>query len=399
MERVWFDGSAVPTDVGFEEAELQERVRRVQGGMRERRLDVVLLIDQIDIQYLTGARDLAGSLPMLLVVPVEGPYTLVTRAVDDLAFRPQAMTGCFIVAYSDEESPTEAVALAVRGYELLDGPVGITYASRTLSVRLLEDLRALLNEREWADSGDLLWVLQARKSASELGHMRAVADINTAGLADAVCAMAPGVHDHEVAAALMGGLLRAGSHMTAGYYQVVSGVRTATAHATHVGSVLAADDHILFEYSASLYRYVSPLMRTAFVGKPSADLRAMHDAAQHALEAAIDAMRAGATSGAVHAAADAALERHGMRELRPHRTGYMVGTAPASTGWPQGYIMNLRADDPSVLEEGMTFHLPLALYRPGIAAVGISETVVVTGSGGEPLGDTPRGLLHAEDFA
>lgn len=398
MEREWFEGASVPVDVGFEQDELRERLRQLQDGMRGRDLDMVLLFDQVDILYITGARDLAGSLPMALVVPVDGAYTLVTRAVDDLAFRPQAMP-CFIVAYDDEESPAEAMALAVRGYQGLSGPVAVPYASRALTVRLFEEVRTLLDDRTWVDATDVLWAIEARKSPAELAQMRAVADINTAGLADAVRSMAPGVHDHEVAAALMGGLLSAGSHMTAGYYQVVSGVRTATAHATHDGSVLDADDHILFEFSASRYRYVSPLMRTAVVGEPSADLRAMHDAAQLALEAAIDAMKAGATSGSVHAAADSVLDRFGMRDLRPHRTGYMVGTAPASTGWPQGYIMNLRAGDPGVLEEGMTFHLPLALYRPGIAAVGISETVVVTAAGGEALGEAPRGLLRAEDFA
>lgn len=397
MERILHQAASQPTDRGFEQAEFDERLRRAQGKMDEHDVDVLILNDQADIQYLTGARDLAGSLPMALIVPREGLYTLVTRKVDALAFLPQSGRA-YVVEYPDEESPAKAIAIGVNAYEIEEPVIGLSYSAKGLSARFFGEIQSSLSAAAWKDTGNIVWGLTARKSEAELEHMRDAADLNGLALRDAVQAMAPGVADHEVAAALVGGLLKAGSHMTPGYYQIVSGQRTATAHATHNGSTLADNDHVLFEFSAARYRYVSPLMRTATVGRPSPELRRMHDAAQAALEAAIAVMRPGVTSGSVHKAADEALESYGMRDLRPHRTGYIVGTAPMSTGWPQGHIMNLRDHDTSLLEEGMTFHLPLALYQPGSAAVGISETVVVKPHGGEPLGDIPRGLLSTADF-
>ncbi len=43
----------------------------------------------------------------------------------------------------------------------------------------------------------------------------------------------------------------------------------------------------------------------------------------------------------------------------------------------------------------MVFHLPIALRDYGVAGVALSETVLVTPDGCEPLGSTPRALVQA----
>ena len=396
MESILHRAESPPEDSGFDQAELSDRVRRTQQEMRDRELDLLILTEQGDIHYLTGARDLLGTLPMVLVVPADGIYTLVTRAVDGHAFRPQCAESR-IVEYFDHESPLEAISTAVREYGQGGGRLGVSLQGTGISPALIDRLRAELGEFEWIDASRIVWELCAVKSDAELAHMREAARIADLALEDALDAMRPGVLDQDVAAALVAGMLRHGSHMTPGYYQVVSGRRTLTAHATHNGSRLDRGDHVLFEFTACRYRYNAPLMRTAVLGQPSDDMCRMHDAATQALEAAMAAMRPGVTSGEVHQAANAVLDEFGMGHLRPHRTGYLVGASPAATsgGWPQGHILNLRAGDASVLRTNMTFHLPMALYLPSAAAIGVSETVVVTPGGGEALGATPRSLLQA----
>lgn len=397
MKRFRYTPAHEPEDLGFTAGELAGRVLRAQSLMAERDISLMVVTDQADIQYLTGARDMLGTLPMVLLLPVEGDYTVVTRAVDAQAFKPQSV-GALVIEYLDHESPMDAICRGVRSYDVARGErLGVTLRGTELSASMVDELRAELVDFVWTDSSDIVWQLCAVKSETELAHMREAARINGEALAAAISSMRPGVPDQDVAAALVESMLRSGSHMTPGYYQVVSGLRTLTAHATHNGSLLAHDDHVLFEFTACRFRYNAPLMRTAVVGTVPSAMQRLHDAAVTALEAAIAAMSAGARSADVDAAAARELERHGVRQLRPHRTGYLVGASPAATrgGWPQGHIMNLRADDPSVLVENMTFHLPMALYDPEFGAVGVSETVRVTASGGEALGSTPRELLRA----
>ena len=95
-------------------------------------------------------------------------------------------------------------------------------------------------------------------------------------------------------------------------------------------------------------------------------------------------IREGVTSGAVDKAANDVLERHGVRQWHHHRTGYMVGIADPAT-WALGQIGALRQDDPMVLRENMTFHLPMVLFQPGVIGAGLSETIRVTKTGIEVL--------------
>jgi len=113
-----------------------------------------------------------------------------------------------------------------------------------------------------------------------------------------------------------------------------------------------------------------------------------------AVEAALGTIREGVTSGEVDAAANAALEKRGIRQWHYHRTGYMVGVASIAT-WGLGHIGALREADPLVLKENMTFHLPMVLFRPGAVGAGLSETVRVIKDGVEVLTGYPTRELIA----
>jgi Xaa-Pro dipeptidase len=59
------------------------------------------------------------------------------------------------------------------------------------------------------------------------------------------------------------------------------------------------------------------------------------------------------------------------------RSGYSVGIAFAPD-WGEGHILSIQPGEQRYLEENMVFHLIPWLQVPGIAGVGISETVLVT---------------------
>ena len=65
------------------------------------------------------------------------------------------------------------------------------------------------------------------------------------------------------------------------------------------------------------------------------------------------------------------------------RAGYSIGIAfPPS--WDEGYILSLKQGDPTVLREGMTFHIIPWMYGiDGDKTCGISDTIRVTEDGCE----------------
>jgi Xaa-Pro dipeptidase len=119
----------------------------------------------------------------------------------------------------------------------------------------------------------------------------------------------------------------------------------------------------------------------------------MTDAAVAGLEAAIQAIKPGATSGEVDAANSEAIARAGFGAFHHHRTGYSLGLAyPPGSG--EGHIIDLKHGDERTLAPGMVFHLVPHLDEAGVIGVGVDETVVVTENGRDVFLDFPRDLIE-----
>ena|SRR5437867_1241703 len=380
----------IATEQPFDRSELDQRVAAVRRRMAEQRLDLLLVTDPHDIYYLTGGRELGGLLQMALIVPGAGEMAFAARAVDIVAY--VAHTGSEnVFSYRDHEPAAGAIARAIESCGVAVPRVGYQAGSPTLPIGLFGDLQHRLPRATWADATRLVWDLAAIKSARELEYQRQAARINTRALDRAIAAIAPGVSDNRIAAELIAGMLEAGSHPITGF-NLATGPRTWVVHATYNDRKLEADDVVHFEFTATRHRYTAPLMRTVALGTPWPAVQKLNDAAIGAVEAAMAVIKEGVTSGEVDAAANAALARRGVRQFHYHRTGYMVGIAGAS--WALGHIASLREEDPTVLREDMTFHLPMVLFEPGVAGAGLSETVRVTRTGCEALTSYRRELIR-----
>jgi len=372
------------TEQPFEAAELAGRLARVRAAMAAQGLDLLMVTDPNDIYYLSGARELAGRMQMALLVAGTGAPAFVGRAVDAVAFI--AHTGnANTFDYHDHEPPEGALAMGIA--KMAGAAARVGYNAANLTSGMLARAQAALPDARFVDATRLVWDLMALKSEAELAHMRAAGRINTKALDRALAAIKPGVSDNRISAELYAGMMDNGSHPTT-HYMLATGPRTAVVHATFNDRKLEADDIVHFEFTAARFWYTAPLMRTATLGRPHPAAVKLHDGTLAAVEAAMRTIKEGATSGAVDAAANAELEKRGVRQWHYHRTGYMVGIAASGT-WGLGHIGALREADPLILRAGMTFHLPMVLFEPGQAGAGLSETVLVTKTGCEPLTSYP----------
>jgi Xaa-Pro aminopeptidase len=380
----------VVTERPFDDEEMERRIVAVRHSMQKAEIDLLLVTDPHDIYYLTAGRELGGLMQLALVVPLSGEFGFAARAVDVVAF--VAHTGARkVFAYRDHEPAENAIAAALCSYKIPRPRIGFQAGSPTLPVAVLDRIKALTPEARWADTTRIVWDIAAIKSTLELEHQRRAAAINAQALDRAIRAVAPGVSDNHIAAELIAGMLEAGSHPIP-HFNLATGPRTAVVHATYNDRRLEADEIVHFEFTAARFRYTAPLMRTCTLGKPHPAAKRLNDAAIDAVDAALAIIREGVTSGAVDKAANNVLERHGVRQWHYHRTGYMVGISDPS-GWALGHIGALRQDDPMILRENMTFHLPMVLFQPGVAGAGLSATVRVTKTGVEVLTSYRKELI------
>ena len=76
-----------------------------------------------------------------------------------------------------------------------------------------------------------------------------------------------------------------------------------------------------------------------------------------------------------------------------HRTAYSIGIGFAPD-WGEGQIISINQGEHRPLQTGMTFHLILLVYIPGLTSVEVSKTVLVTETGCETLtADVDRRLF------
>ncbi|MFO0996181.1 MAG: Xaa-Pro peptidase family protein [Alphaproteobacteria bacterium] len=378
----------------FNRQEYLARLARCKAKMDSLGADVLLVCDGANITYLTGYNSESGYVAQgLLVDLAEEEPTLFLRRQD----APAGLHTCFMARERVIGYPESYI-----GHATLDGfdfivdhmvakrrdraRIGIEFGS--VSGATLEKLRARLSNARILDASALVTWLRIVKSPLEIAVLREAATITDAAMARALEVIRPGVRECDAAAEITAQLVR-GTPQFGGdrssFPLMPCGTNTGTSHITWTEAPFAKGTHVNIEIGGCRHRYVSALMRTVSIGEPSAKLKSLHGAMVEGSEAALAAVRPGSTCGAVARAFGAVVEKAGF--VKDSRCGYPIGI-----NWLEPSA-SLRTDDPTVLEENMTFHLMLGMWIEEDFGAVLSETFRVTDRGGEVFGKTPRRLF------
>ena len=374
----------------FSIGEFKTRLKNVRTKMRAKDIDLMLVTGPENIYYLTGYRTTGYYVYQALVVPQNGEPQFVVRRleftnVQSLSWIKKGY------AVADTESYFEATAKCIEGLGGARARVGFDDQGFFLPASILDSLRARLKNATFVPAGGVVEACRLIKSPKEIEYIREASGAAVKGLEAGIKAIKPGKTENEVAGAVYSAMVSAGSEYVSSQPYVVSGARSALGHATFERNKIKAKDIVFLEIGGCWYRYGGAIMRTIAVGKPSPELKKASDAVRGALEALLEAVKPGVTSGDIDRAGRRIVEKAGLGKYWVHRTGYSVGIG-FPPGWGEGHIMDLKPNDPRPLQAGMTFHTVPMIGIPGLGAIGFSETWAVTKNGVEVLTNTPRKL-------
>lgn len=370
------------SELAFPDAEFDTRLARVRAAMGQADLDALLLTDPADIYYLTGYNTFEVSVHVCLVCSSErlvlqvpsietGPAVVTARVDELLGYRWEGI-GEVIEPLAETLAPYRAIGLDLYGSGLRHG--------------IIRELQARLGvERFRDDGGELLDSVRIVKSEAELACLRESARITSLGLKAASRIVAAGMADSDVAAEGARAMLAAGSEFMSMQPIVTVGRRISVIHLNHQRHRIAPDDPVFLEFGAAYRRYTAPMMKTVVAGRASREMLVMRDVCRDLYETLIAQMRPGSTFDDAARAAQAVLEPHAERVFFSGVFGYAVG-AQFPPSWVEGSGYIARGQQ-RLFEADMVFHLPLCLRIPGRWGIGISDTVMVTPEGGEPLTD------------
>jgi len=379
-------------NLAFSMEEYQSRMQGARNELARRNLKGMLVHTPENIFYLTGYQSPGYYMYQCLVVPLEGDPVLVLRRgelsnAETYSWLPDAS----IRTYEDTNDPVELTAVTVREAGISPGELGVETGSWFLPVRHYRKLEQFLSDYRLVDAQGTVETLRVIKSPAEIAYIReacAVADASMKAGLDAICA---GANEDEVAAEMFSAMIRAGGEYLGMEPFISSGYRSGNMHSAWGHKVIETGETLLLEVAGARNRYHGALMRSAYTGTPSDEIKRATEVCIAALNAALETARPGVTAGEVDEACRGTIERAGMYDLFRKRTGYSIGIAFAPD-WGEGHILSLQRDDSRVLKPGMVFHIPPALRVPNRYGVGFSETILITETGCEVLTKLPREL-------
>lgn len=239
---------------------------------------------------------------------------------------------------------------------------------KPLAMPLVESLRMVKDEEELALMAEAA-LMGCRLFEELLGFLR------------------PGLREYEVAAELEYRARQMGAEGMSFETIVASGERSALPHGRATAARLPRKGFLTLDFGIIHKGYCSDMTRTVHLGKPGKAERETYQAVLEAQEAAVAAVGAGASCGAVDEAARGVLRKAGLAEAFSHSTGHGVGLEvhePPRVG----------AGQATRLLPGMVITIEPGVYLAGKFGIRIEDMVAVTRSGGQVLTPAPKALIE-----
>ena len=255
--------------------------------------------------------------------------------------------------------------------------------------------RAQLSYHAWAEwseeAGPALvpageWVEESRavKSEAEVDAIHRACRLADSAFEVVLAEVRVGVTERELTARLELELVHQGAEGASFEPIVAFGERSALPHARPTTRSLARGDLVLFDFGAVVDGYVSDMTRTVACGAPPPELNEIYALVRDAQRAALEAIRPEMTGPQADAVAREIIDSGGHGPRFGHSLGHGIGIdIHESPG--MGKL-------PSRLSAGNVITVEPGLYYPGVGAVRIEDSVVVTRDGCRPLSPIPKDL-------
>lgn len=376
----------------FPAEEFEARRSRLREKMAERGVDVSLISTPENVFYLTGLDHWGYFAPHILIVPLDGEVTLVTRAMERVTIANQVRNARF-EGHGDSESASDAAARVLGGLGVRSGRIGVEAWSAGLPHGLARQLEKSLSAASWLDITGCVDELRLVKSPAEQIYMREAARVSDAAATAAVEAVGNGASERDVAARAYAAMIEAGGTFPGFGPFIRSTERLGEEHTSWTDARFTDGDTVFLELSGCVRRYHAPLGRLIHVGRLPAGAREIAAICHDALAAVVEALRPGTRARDVYAAWQGVVDAAGLGHYRRHHCGYMVGIGVPPSWIGGNRVVSLRPDSDLEIRTGMTIHVMSWLMGTGRGDFFVSDTVLLGPDGAEMLTRTPSDLL------
>ncbi|MEJ8777007.1 M24 family metallopeptidase [Pseudogracilibacillus sp. ICA-222130] len=384
----------------FSKAEYEKRIQKTKESMQSRGIDVLLLTDPANMNYVTGFDAWSFYVHQLIIVTLDHDEPIwVGRGIDATAAQFTTwLKDENILSYPDhyvqatDRHPMDFVADLLEEMNQDTKTIAAEFDAYYFTAKNYIQLTKKLPNASFVDGTSLVNWIRIVKSDEEIQLIKRAANIVTMTMEHAIEQIHAGVRQCDVVAEIyhkqISGTEAYGGDYTAIVPLLPTGEKTSACHLTWTDEVYKEGDPVILELAGCHKRYHSPLARTMVIGEPTDQLKELADVAVEGMEAALSIIKPGVTCEEVELAWRTSIQKRGYE--KESRIGYATGlNYPPDWG---EHTASLRPGDKTVLQPNMVFHMIPGLWYDHIG-MEISETFRVTETGVEVLANVDRKLF------
>lgn len=385
----------------FSRDEYQQRIGKTRAEMAKRNLDMLIVTDPSNMNWLTGYDGWTFYVHQCVVVTLSDDPIWFGRGQDGNG----ALRTCFMapenmIGYPDhyvqstERHPMDYLSAQLADRGLSRGRVGVEMDNYWFTAAAFAALQKHMPNAQFVDATALVNWQRAAKSEAELGYMRQAGKIVEKMHQRIFDKVEPGLRKCDLVADIYDAALRYDEDAGFGgdYPAIVpllpSGPDAAAPHLTWNDAPMKNGEGTFFEVAGVVHRYHCPLSRTVFLGKPTQTFLDAEKAVLEGMDAGLEKACVGNTCEDIALAFYTVLQKYGI--VKDNRTGYPIGLS-YPPDWGER-TMSLRPGDKTVLEENMTFHFMTGLWMQDWGFE-ITESIRIGATGPECLSNVPRKMF------
>lgn len=361
------------------------RIARLRSLMEDRGYDAVVVRDEANLRWLTGAMgvfDYTFEFPHAAFITHDACYL----HTDSRYFNSFAEN-------MPEGSPWQ---IDMDGFDIPGWVAQRALETRSRTIAIEDDMQLSfyqgilrgLEDRSIAASlpqmhGDIRR-MRAIKDAEEIELMRHAQAITDLAFQHMLDYIKPGLTEKQIRTELESFMFNNGADSLAFGSIVASGPNTANPHAVPSDRVVQKGDFVLMDYGAGYRDYRSDMTRTVVLGEPTDEQRKIYDLVQRTHEECVKAIHGGVDGRDIHNLSVKIISDAGYGDYYGHGLGHGVGIDIHE-------LPNFGRRS-NIVEAGAVITVEPGVYLPGVGGVRLEDYGLVTEDGFEPFTASPHEL-------
>ncbi|PAV30847.1 ectoine hydrolase DoeA [Virgibacillus profundi] len=384
----------------FPISEFHERLTKTKQRMADAGIDVLLVTDPANMNYLTGYDAWSFYVHQVLAVMIDEDQPIwIGRGQDaSAAMHTTWLDADHIIPYADHyvqstvRHPMDFVGDLLKEKKRDKQTIAVELDAYYFTAMCYMRLVRRLPDATFVDGTNMVNWVRIIKSDQEISYIKQASKIAENAMQVAFDTLEEGVRQCDVVAGIAHAQISGTEEFGGDYPAIVpllpTGDKTSAAHLTWSDDRFNQGDPVIIELAGCFKRYHSPLARTAVIGMPSEQMQYVSDVVIEGINTTLDAVKPGVTCEELEMVWRRVIEKNGIK--KESRMGYSMGlNYPPDWG---EHTASLRPGDRTVLEPNMTFHLIPGIWMENMG-VEISESFRVTETGSEIFADFPRELM------